>query len=217
MRSSYPQIPKLSEVSWFSRMIGKIFNGTVLFALVSAVLALFFMQMGQETSPPESIGSEQPSLAIGPSGPQGSTGPSGPQGSSGETATTTNPSVTMSSEDGAFSYTGSPISATVLAIDSLRVVEIAGDFSTVSNFGTGQLSFELPFTCALENDGSSGHIHDASKVNRYLIVGECEAGTSKMELFYIGSKSQIEPLTGTSLVTLDTGDSFTLHATLLAQ
>ena len=123
----------------------------------------------------------------------------------------------MSSADGIFAYTGSPISTTVFAIDSLRVVQIVGDFSTVTNFGSGQLYFTLPFTCAVENDGSSGHVHDASKVNRYLIVGECEAGSSRMELFYIDTKSQIQDLTPTSLVTLDTGDSFTLHATLITQ
>lgn len=155
--------------------------------------------------------------STGATGPQGPTGPAGPQGDPGETAIVSNPVVTMSSAVGDFAYTGSPISVSMLAIDSMRVVGISGDFSTVTNFGTGQLQFTLPFICATENDGAQGHIHDISKSNRYVIVGECEAGSALMKLFFIDSKSTILPLTPTSLVTLKTTDSFTLHTVLISQ
>ena len=170
-----------------------------------------------EMGPAGPGGSQGVRGSTGATGAQGPTGLAGPQGDPGETAVVTNPVVTLSSADGLFAYTGSPISTSVLAIDSLRVVAISGNFSTVTNFGSGQLQFALPFVCAVENDGAQGHIHDSAKSNNYVIVGECEAGSSMMKLFFIDSKSKILPLTPTSLITLTIGESFTLHAVLISQ
>ena len=116
-----------------------------------------------------------------------------------------------------FAYTGSLISTSVLAIDSLRVEAISGHFSTVTNFGSVRLLLTLPFVCAVENDGAQGHIHDSAKSNNHVIVVECEAGSPTMKLFCIDSKSKILPLTPKSLISLKIAESFTLHAVLILQ
>jgi hypothetical protein len=192
--------------------------GVVTTVVTAGALASFsfavFLGAG-DPSPAEVVTAS--SETTGPAGPQGETGPAGPQGESGVSSVETNPTMTLSTANGDFAYTGSPIFTTVVAIGTIRVVQIVGDFSTVTAFGTGQLYFTLPFSCSAEYDGAVGHIHDGSKVNRYLIFGECEEGSSRMELFYMNTRSQIEVLTPTSLMTLDTQDSFTLNATLVVE
>ena len=185
--------------------------------LCAGVVVVFLAQ--QVAAPTQEVGTEPLSGAVGSQGEAGAVGPQGEAGADGGFTTSTTPIVTMSSADGSLSYSGSPISATLLTADKLRVLQLTGNFATVSSFGTTgqQISFNIPFNCAVENDGGMGHLNDFSRASKYLIFGECAAGTSQVKLYFMDTRSLVVALTPTSLVTLTTADSFTFRATLVAQ
>jgi hypothetical protein len=115
-------------------------------------------------------------------------------------------------------YSGSPITATMVTAGPFVHISIIGNFATVSNFGTGQLYLEMPFTCLVESDFAGGHIHDQDKTSRYLITGECEAGSDRLTLLYLsGNKAELVPLTNGSLVALATTDTFTMSTTIIRE
>lgn len=90
------------------------------------------------------------------------------------------------------------------------------DFTNITGFGTGQYFVELPFAAKYDTTLSTGHLHDVSTNNDYVINGEVEAGSTTLKLSYIGSNGQNQTFTSHTPITLTIQDSFHVSGTYIA-
>jgi len=149
-------------------------------------------------------------------GEQGEQGETGPQGPAGIPATPQTFTSTLSATG--MVYTGQPVTFEYIANGKLVFFAAEIDFSTVSNFGSGQLSITLPFPCEHDFLTRDGHLHDFNKTNHYGMSGECEEGTSTL-LFFTpkGSEPKDIPLTYNTPVSLTNQDSIDLSGIYMAE
>jgi len=147
---------------------------------------------------------------------QGEQGETGPQGPAGIPATPQTFTSTLSATG--MVYTGQPVTFEYIANGKLVFFAAEIDFSTVSNFGSGQLSITLPFPCEHDFLTRDGHLHDFNKTNHYGMSGECEEGTSTL-LFFTpkGSEPKDIPLTYNTPVSLTNQDSIDLSGIYMAE
>jgi hypothetical protein len=152
----------------------------------------------------------------GEPGPQGEQGEPGPQGLAGIPATPQTFSSTLSATG--MVYTGQPVTFEYIANGKLVFFAAEIDFSSVSNFGSGQLSITLPFACEHDFLTRNGHLHDFNKTNHYAMSGECEEGTSTL-LFFApkGSEPKDIVLNYNTPVSLTNQDSIDLSGTYMSE
>ena len=125
--------------------------------------------------------------ATGPKGDTGATGPKGDTGDSGTasvTYTAYNPNLTATG----LTYTGTPATGYYTKMGKLVHFHIQIDFSTITNFGTGNWYVDLPFSPLGDYAFRDGGLHIAG--NHYAIMADAEAGSVNMDLWYIGSNGQ---------------------------
>jgi len=149
-------------------------------------------------------------------GEQGEQGETGPQGPAGIPATPQTFTSTLSATG--MVYTGQPVTFEYIANGKLVFFAAEIDFSTVSNFGSGQLSITLPLPCEHDFLTRDGHLHDFNKTNHYGMSGECEEGTSTL-LFFTpkGSEPKDIPLNYNTPVSLTNQDSIDLSGIYMAE
>lgn len=87
------------------------------------------------------------------------------------------------------------------------------DMTNITNFGTGQYFITLPFISKYDTLISSGHLHDNSPGNDYVLFGEVEAGSNVAALYYQPNNSQLEPFDYNSPKTLQPVDFFHISGT----
>lgn len=91
--------------------------------------------------------------------------------------------------------------------------QIAVDFTNITSFGTGQYYVTLPHPTRTRYTFANGHFFDASANANYNFVGECDANSQVVWLYYIGPNGRMDPFTSTSPKTLSTSDSFDISGT----
>lgn len=149
-------------------------------------------------------------------GEQGEQGETGPQGPAGIPATPQTFTSTLSATG--MVYTGQPVTFEYIANGKLVFFAAEMDFSTVSNFGSGQLSITLPFPCEHDFLTRDGHMHDFNKSNHYGMSGECEEGTTTLLLFAPkGAEPKDIPLNYNTPVSLTNQDSIDLSGIYMAE
>lgn len=146
-------------------------------------------------------------------GPQGPTGPQGATGPAGSPATFPNPVAwTPQMRDSSEQFTqGSNQSVGYYYnFGKLIFIHIEYSLANVSNFGTGQLVIQLPFTALREADVFGGTLHDESTSLQYSIKGHVNSGTNVMTLWSISTDTtdaRDQAFTAQSPFSLSTEDS----------
>lgn len=87
------------------------------------------------------------------------------------------------------------------------------DFTLVTSFGTGQYYITLPYDTRVRYTFANGHFFDTSAGKSFNFVGECDASSNQVWLFYIGPNGQMEPFTSTNPAVLTTQDYFDISGT----
>ena len=87
------------------------------------------------------------------------------------------------------------------------------DFDNITSFGTGQYYVTLPYPARTSYTFAAGQLYDFTQDKYYLIIGEVDANSSQLDLYYLGSSGQMEDFTYNSPKTLDTQDFFNISGT----
>jgi len=85
------------------------------------------------------------------------------------------------------------------------------DFDLITDFGTGQLSMNLPFPTLENMITREGNLNDASEGTQYHITGLASSGSSQLNLFFsdkVSSGVQDNAFRQGFPITLTTADSF---------
>lgn len=90
---------------------------------------------------------------------------------------------------------------------------IAVDFTNITSFGTGQYFVTLPYATRVRYTFANGHFQDTSSGKTYNFVGECDANSQQVWLYYIGPNGQMDAFTSTNPVNLTTEDLFDISGT----
>lgn len=90
---------------------------------------------------------------------------------------------------------------------------IAVDFTNITSFGTGQYFVTLPYPTRVRYTFANGHFMDTSAGKSYNFVGECDANSQQVWLYYIGPNGQMDPFTSTNPTVLTTEDLFDISGT----
>jgi len=91
------------------------------------------------------------------------------------------------------------------------------DMSNITHFGSGQYYVTIPFNSKYDYVTTSGHLHDHSTGKDYMIIGEVDAGSSQMNLFYTASNGQNDEFTQSSPIGLQPADFFHVSGTYIAE
>lgn len=116
-------------------------------------------------------------------------------------------------------YTGIPAVGSYTQTGKLIFFNIKISFTTVTNFGSGQYHFTLPFAPNNDYIFRDGGLHQGSV--HYNIAGDAAAGTTTLTIYHMqntnGSNSYVydDPFTGTNPVTLTTAGHMYLSGTYL--
>jgi hypothetical protein len=105
------------------------------------------------------------------------------------------------------------ITGTFNRIGDLVHFAVAVDFTNVTSFGTGRYYLTLPYASKTKYTFSTGRFFDFSQSKAYLIVGTVQAGSSQLELFYLGSSGILDNFTSTSPKALAPEDTFDIAGT----
>lgn len=87
------------------------------------------------------------------------------------------------------------------------------EFTNITDFGSGQYYITLPYPARVSYTFSSGQLYDNSQNKYYLILGEVDAGSTQLDLYYLGSSGQMEDFTSSSPKALSTDDYFNIAGT----
>jgi hypothetical protein len=97
---------------------------------------------------------------------------------------------------------------------SLVYVDIEVVFSNITSFGSGQYFLDIPFPTK-RDISFDGVLHDVSANNYYHITGICEAGESRVLLYYAAGSGRLDPFEQGHPRTLQTVDHFALHGSYM--
>lgn len=87
------------------------------------------------------------------------------------------------------------------------------DFDNVTSFGSGQYYVTLPYPARTSYTFAAGQLFDFTQSKYYLIIGEVDAGSTQLDLYYLGSSGQMENFTYNSPKTLGIDDFFNISGT----
>lgn len=87
------------------------------------------------------------------------------------------------------------------------------DFENVTDFGTGQYYLTLPYPAKSDYVFSSGHLEDFSANNFYLMLGQVDADSNVMKLYYLGSNGLMQAFEHNAPKTLTVDDHFDISGT----
>lgn len=116
-------------------------------------------------------------------------------------------------------YTGTPTRGSYTKLGKLVFFKIKVNFTTVTNFGTGQYHLTLPIAPDDDYIFRDGGLHQGSV--HYNIAGDAAAGTTTLTIYHMqntnGSNSYVydDPFTGVNPVTLTTAGYMYLSGTYL--
>lgn len=107
-------------------------------------------------------------------------------------------------------YTGTPATGSYIKIGNFVIVQIDVDFTTVTNFGTGQYSLTLPFASKYHTDVYGGSIHDITNqgIDHYSLKGHLVPGSTTFTVWDMASASKDEPFDHNSPFNLVLADRF---------
>ena len=107
-------------------------------------------------------------------------------------------------------YTGTPATGSYIKIGNFVVVQIDVNFTTVTNFGTGQYSLTLPFASKYHTDVYGGSIHDITNqgIDHYSLKGHLVPGSTTFTIWDMASSSKDEPFDSNSPFNLALADRF---------
>ncbi len=107
-------------------------------------------------------------------------------------------------------FTGTPANGSYIKIGNLVQVQIDVEFTTVTNFGTGQYSLTIPFASKYHTDVYGGSIHDITNqgIDHYSIKGHLAPSSTTMTIWDMASASKDEPMDYNSPFNLAQADRF---------
>ncbi len=110
-------------------------------------------------------------------------------------------------------FPANAISASYNRFGNMVHFNISVDFTNITNFGTGHYYVTLPYPTRVRYTFANGHFFDTSSSKSYNFVGEADANSQVVWLFYIGSNGQMDNFTSTNPTVLTTADKFDISGT----
>lgn len=110
-------------------------------------------------------------------------------------------------------FSGPALSGSYNRFGNMVHYNVQVDFTKILTFGTGKYYITLPYPARVRYTFANGHLKDTSSNKTYNLVGETEAGSDQVWLYYIGSNGQMDDFTSTNPVILTTADDFDISGT----
>ena len=150
---------------------------------------------------------------VGPQGPVGAKGDPGESGVGLEVSYTVGGG-TLGATQPTFSgtplFSGNYVGAGALVFFRVNVI-----MTNITGFGVGQYYMTLPFPAKYDTIVGTGSLKDFSGNDRYAIIGQVDAGTDVLKLWYSGPSGKTLEFDHASPVTLQPQDSFSLSGSYI--
>jgi len=106
-------------------------------------------------------------------------------------------------------YTETPATGSYVKIGNLVIIQIDVIYTTVTNFGSGQYSVNLPFPSKYHTDVYGGSAHDTlPNLKHYSLKGHLIPSSTTMTLWQHAGSSEDIPMTGGVPFNATTADKF---------
>ena len=107
-------------------------------------------------------------------------------------------------------FTGTPATGSYIKIGNIVLIQVEVNFTSVSNFGSGQYYLTLPFNSKYHTDVYGGSIHKITNqgIDHYSIKGHLSDGSSTFSIWAIGSNASDEQFNHQAPINLATADKF---------
>jgi hypothetical protein len=105
-------------------------------------------------------------------------------------------------------FSGPVFTATYTRFGDMIHFSYSVDFDNILTFGTGQYYMTLPYNSRRPTTFAGGSLFDDSSGKIYSILGQVDAGSNQMKLYYIQSNGQTDTFEHNKPITLTVDDRF---------